>query len=242
MLDTHSKCKSLYFHINLERKRSHKNYYLFLPWHGSNVAYNKLRYICAQRTMHFDPKETTTMSSLFLIGTRIEWDSTQVSSHLRNIGQWSFHLVFWEWEVNHVTLQVLFISWQIKMAMSTHCCQNNLGLSGFSTSNSFSNGCSYGMSWFRSWYQPFRPGKLYSPCNQKDTTQFWSYMILVSIYINLHNACFQRQENVNYLSILFVELQLLPLNPSQKHVRSMVPYRGNANPLKICKHVNTKIH
>lgn len=50
-------------------------------------------------------------------------------------------------------------------------------------------------------------------------------------------------ENENYLeNILFVELQLLPLNPSHKHVRSMVPYRGNANPLQRNKHVNRKIH
>lgn len=35
---------------------------------------------------------------------------------------------------------------------------------------------------------------------------------------------------------------MLPLNPSQKHVRSMVPYHGNANPLKITKIVNTRIY
>lgn len=118
-------------------------------------------------------KSLTTLSEVGYIDHTTPFSS---GCDLRNIGHWSFHLFLWEWEVNHGTLQVLLISWKVKMAMSTHCCQNNLGLSSLSTMNSFPNGCSNGMSWFWSWYQPFRPCKLYSTCNQK--TWFSSYIAL----------------------------------------------------------------
>lgn len=95
-------------------------------------------------------------------------------NHLRNFVKWDLYFLLFKQQVNHISLQVLLIRSKVKMAMATHCHQNNLRFSSFFTSEGFPDGSCNCMSRFWCRYYPFSSSKLYSTCNTENELLKWN--------------------------------------------------------------------